>query len=174
MLKKTAPLVLLLLVAAHTSSVAQSDLSSPTRAAAQRHPIVYANAHFGFRFLLPRTWIGYTVLADGAWNGMPVVNGEAQSSPTQLVQGPLLRIRNPRWSKANPYEDIPIMIFTHAQWVMVEGETLVTSAAPFPPSELARNARYVFALPPRYNFDYATGWQEVEAIIASKPLRPMP
>ncbi|HEY1500297.1 MAG TPA: hypothetical protein VGF88_12015 [Acidobacteriaceae bacterium] len=32
------------------------------------------------------------------------------------VKGPLLSIRNPHWTEANPWQDIPIMIFTNSQW----------------------------------------------------------
>lgn len=58
------------------------------------------------------------------------------------------------------------MVFTLAQW----SEDLIVSAAPIGPSELARNAHYVFALPPRYNFAFPDGYQEVEAILQAKPL----
>jgi hypothetical protein len=58
------------------------------------------------------------------------------------------------------------MIFTLAQW----SQDLIVSAAPVPPSELGRNTRYVFALPPRYNFAFPDGFQEVEAIVEGKPL----
>ena len=60
------------------------------------------------------------------------------------------------------------MVFTHAEWKLVTEEKLIVSAAPIGPSELGSNARYTFALPPRYNFDYATGWQEVESLVQHK------
>jgi len=59
------------------------------------------------------------------------------------------------------------MIFTLAQWEEVDHDLLIVSAAPFGPGELARNCRYVFALPPRYNYAFPEGYEEVEHIIAS-------
>ena len=49
---------------------------------------------------------------------------------------------------------------------------LESGAAPINPSELGRNKRYVFALPPRYNFAFPTGYEEVEEILEGKPLEP--
>jgi hypothetical protein len=85
-------------------------------------------------------------------------------------KGPILTIRHPLWTKDNPREDIPIMVFTLAQWDLVQKEQLIVSAAPFPPTELGRNNRYVFALPPRYDDDELTGYEEVESIMRSSPL----
>lgn len=60
------------------------------------------------------------------------------------------------------------MIFTLRQW----NENLIVSAAPIGPSELGRNSRYVFALPPRYNYAFPDGYEEVEQILKDKPLHP--
>jgi len=62
------------------------------------------------------------------------------------------------------------MIFTLQQWNLVSQEKIAVSAAPFGPSELGRNTRYVFALPPRYNYAYPQGYEEVQKIIAAHPL----
>jgi hypothetical protein len=65
---------------------------------------------------------------------------------------------------------IPIMVFTLNQWkTLLQGKFLV-DAGPIGPAELGHNARYVFALPPRYNDQAREGWQEVELIMVSKPL----
>ena len=69
------------------------------------------------------------------------------------------------------YQDIPVMIFTLNQWEDLWQEKFHIGAAPIPPSELGRNARYVFALPARYNFAFPPGYEEVEQIIQSKPLK---
>lgn len=119
--------------------------------------IEYRNAQFGFCFSLPASWKGYSILID-QWKG-------STPGSQDLTHGPRLRIRHPEWTEKDPYEDIPILVFTHAEWMQVAEEKLVVSAAPIGPSELGSNARYVFALPPRYNFDYATGWQEVQSLI---------
>jgi hypothetical protein len=128
---------------------------------------VYANTEYGFNFYLPESWKGYTIITE-SWEGF-VVN----SSPPNAEQketGPLLTIRHPLWTKDNPRQDIPIMIFTLSQWDMVQKEGLSVSAAPMGPSELGRNSAYVFALPARYNYAFPTGFEEVEDIIQSKPL----
>jgi hypothetical protein len=49
---------------------------------------------------------------------------------------------------------------------------LSTSAAPFGPQEVARNAKYVFALPPRYNYAMETGVEEVAQLFRERSLRP--
>jgi len=85
--------------------------------------------------------------------------------------GPKISIRHPLWTTDSPRQDIPIMIFTFAQWDLIQQEKLAVSAAPIGPSELGRNANYVFALPARYNFAYPLGFEEVEKILESKPLK---
>lgn len=127
--------------------------------------ITYTNRKYGFRFLLPSSWTGYSIVS-GIWTGT-ATDGSA-TMPTE--HGPALSIRNPLWTKANPRQDIPIMIFTLRQWDLVSQEKIAVSAAPIGPSELGRNARYVFALPPRYNFAFPQGYEEVERIIAGHPL----
>jgi hypothetical protein len=92
------------------------------------------------------------------------------SQPSQSIKGPEIFIRNPLWTQDNPYQDIPIMVFTYDQWNLIEQEKLAVSAAPIGPSELGRNAKYIFALPARYNFAFPAGFEEVEKIIESKPL----
>jgi hypothetical protein len=79
-------------------------------------------------------------------------------------------IRNPKWTATAPYEDLPVLVFTLAQWDSYVAEKFSVSAAPIQATELARNNAYVFALPPRWDFDYSTGVKEAEDIIASKPL----
>jgi hypothetical protein len=98
-----------------------------------------------------------------AWDG---------TSPEHVVKnqsGPLIRIRHPKYTEDEPYEDIPIMVSTHKQWKNVEKEDLVVSAAPFPPGEIGRNARYLFATPPRFHYDFAKGYEEVLDILGKQP-----
>jgi hypothetical protein len=76
------------------------------------------------------------------------------------------------WTAANKRQDIPIMVFTISQWNQVISEKISLGAAPFPPSDIGRNAPYVFAIPARYNYAFPTGYQEVDHIIQSKPLHP--
>lgn len=127
--------------------------------------ITYVNDNYGFTFTLPISWQGYTLI-ESTWNGMDVASGK------QTETGPLLSIRHPGWTQDTPRQDIPIMIFTLAQWDAVKNETLSVSAAPIPPRELGRNSTYVFTLPARYNYAFPEGYQEVEDIIAGEPLNP--
>ncbi len=125
--------------------------------------IQYRNKKYGFCFSLPASWQGYSIVKQ-KWSG-----GPPGAQPDH--HGPKLLIRHPKWTAAEPYEDIPIMIFSLSQWKLVEKEELIVSAAPFPPSEMARNAHYVFALPPRYNYDFAKGYEEVDQLVQGKRLR---
>ncbi len=109
---------------------------------AQQGSIAYRNAEYGFCFFLPESWKGYTIVSE-QWSGTVLNSGQA-------VQGPQLLIRNPKWTAENPYQDIPIMIFTPAQWKQVEDVLMAVSAAPIGPSKLGQNSKYVFALPPRW------------------------
>ncbi|HZD60906.1 MAG TPA: hypothetical protein VE439_10715, partial [Anaerolineae bacterium] len=97
---------------------------------------------------------------------------EGPRSGEVVETGPMLSIRHPLWTPEKPRQDIPIMVFTLAQWTLVQQEKISLGAAPIPPTELGRNNRYVFALPARYNFAFPPGFQEVERILAGHPLQP--
>jgi len=132
--------------------------------------IVYTNKKFGFSFSLPESWKGYSIVV-GEWeggDGRTYRAGEAMPPP---VKGPLISIKHPLSTKENPRQDIPIMVFTKAQWDSVEEEKLIVSAAPIGPSELGRNEKYVFELPARYNYALITGWEEAEDIMQHHPLQ---
>jgi hypothetical protein len=115
--------------------------------------LVYTNKTYGFRFALPDSWKGYSILVK-SWS-----------------KGPLILIRHPLWTAANPRQDIPIMVLTLAQWDLVQQGKLSVSAAPIGPDELARNSKYVFTLPPRYNFAFLPGYEEVGEILRRDPLQ---
>ena len=150
---------------APTPTQAAMATPTPTATSSPSSAVVYNNTQYGFTFSLPADWQGFTTVSE-TWTGNPL----AGSQYTSNITGPEILIRNPNWTAQNPYEDIPVMVFTPAEWAEIQKETLGVSAAPIPPSELGQNAKYVFALPPRYDFDYKTGYQEVEQIIASNPL----
>lgn len=137
-----------------------------TQQTAKPHSLVYINKQYGFRFDLPASWKGYSILP-GEWSGN--VPGSNASEPKR---GPEITIRHPLWTEAAQRQDIPIMVFTLRQWNLVEQENLIVSAAPIGPRELGRNSRYVFVLPARYNYAFPTGFEEVERLIESKPLHP--
>jgi hypothetical protein len=110
---------------------------------------------------LPASWNGFNVLTE-RWSG----DGKGSES------GPKLIIRNPRWSEEKPYQDIPILVFTPAQWGAVDSGELNVSAAPIRPSELGRNQKYVFAIPPRFaGFDDAIGTHEGLQLFQQKPFQ---
>lgn len=93
------------------------------------------------------------------------------SATGKVVQtGPMLSIRHPLWTVTSERQDIPILIYTLGQWSSLSKEEFNMGAAPIPPSELGRNAAYVFALPVRYNYAFPTGYQEVEKILQGNPL----
>jgi hypothetical protein len=124
--------------------------------------ITYNNTDYGFTFSLPADWQGYSIVKS-TWQGSPLTGATAPN-------GPKLLIRNPNWVAAAPYEDIPILVFTIAQWNAYLAENFSVSAAPIQASELARNNTYVFALPPRWDFDYSLGYKEADDIVAGNPL----
>ena len=126
--------------------------------------ITYKNTEYGFDFSLPVDWQGYTI-NKSTWTGYPLNKSDAQS-------GAKLLIRNPQWTTAAPYEDLPILVFTIEQWNSYTKEDFSISAAPIPATELGRNNKYVFALPPRWDFDYSLGVEQAQDIIKGKPLQP--
>jgi hypothetical protein len=126
--------------------------------------ILYSNTDFGFTFSLPESWEGYSIVKS-TWEGNPLT-----ATSTKEVGNKIL-IRNPKWTSALPYQDIPVLVFTLAQWDSYTAENFSVSAAPIPASELGRNDTYVFALPPRWNFDFSEGYAEAESIVNSNPLK---
>jgi hypothetical protein len=126
--------------------------------------VEYVNARYGFRIALPEDWRGYSIVND-RWHGGPMVPGGKDRT------GPMITIRHPLWTEANPYQDIPILTFTTEQWRHIED--LILSPAPVGPSKVGSNARFVFAVPPRYvGFNTeVVGWEEVMQWMQTDPLR---
>src|SRR3989344_633552 len=129
--------------------------------------IEYRNMECGFSVALPESWRGYSVSID-KWTGYRA-GDELGEIP--FASGPVVSIHNPKWTGANTYQDIPIMVFTNEQWEALQTEKFHIGAAPIGPSELGRNAKYIFALPARYNFAFPPGYEEVESILQGKPLK---
>lgn len=149
-------------------TVAPTETTAPTDSPSLSNNMTYKNTQYGFDFKLPASWEGYRILAD-SWQGT-AVSGEGQG---QIVEtGIKIIIRHPEWTKDNPRQDIPIMVFTKEQWNKIEKESLAVSAAPMGPSKLGSNSKYVFALPARYNYAFPTGYEEVDKILNSKALVP--
>ena len=160
---RSVQVVVMFLITAANYSFSQTSSPSPKSAIGRPSPhaiIQYVNQQFGFRFTLPADWSGYKIVMS-EWSGDRDMAG---------VKGPIVSIRHPRWTDENQWQDIPIMIFTHSQWSLVEDGKLTVSAAPYDPGEIGRNRRYVFALPPRYNFDRDEGYDDVINIMKGHPL----
>jgi len=110
---------------------------------------------------LLNSWKGYSVIQQ-TWEGHAIDNYQ------KTYSGPLILIRNPKWSQNAPWQDIPVMVFTPDVWEMVKGPnaTVAVSAAPIGPSRLGENKNYVFALPPRWiGFTDNLGQGEAQEII---------
>ncbi|HXK38167.1 MAG TPA: hypothetical protein VJ579_03820 [Candidatus Paceibacterota bacterium] len=142
----------------------------PTQNVANDKPaagtIVYLNNDFGFTVTLPSSWSNYS-LVKSMWAGIAINS----PSSTLYTEGPIISIRSPLWTSEAPRQDIPVMVFTLKQWDELQRDIFHIGAAPVNPSELGRNANYVFALPARYNFAFLPGYEEVQQIIEAKSLR---
>ncbi|WP_027084533.1 hypothetical protein [Cohnella panacarvi] len=143
--------------------VAQDYQVAPT---VQVDQSVYENTEYGFRFTLPDSWKGYTIVTN-QWEGHDATDGKVAES------GASIGIRHPEWTTDKPRQDIPIYVFTVDQWNALQQEKFFIGAAPMGPKELTRNNKYVFALPARYNFAYLDGFEEVEDILNGNPIQPM-
>ena len=131
----------------------------------QSEAVVYNNTKYGFHFNLPASWKGYTIVED-KWQGTAI----SDNTDGLDLTGPQLLIRSPKWTEKDPYQDIPIMVFTKKQWTALATGEYAVGAAPMAPSELGENSKYVFALPARYNYAFPTGYEEVEKILQDNPL----
>ena len=138
--------------------MAHAQMQSFAHVAETDASVEYANADFGFCAQFPAGWRDFSITT-GHWSSEPP--GQAHS-----ITGPIVRIRHPQWTSRDPREDVPILVFTRAQWRSVQGGRLAVSTAPYGPRELAHNKHYVFALPPRYNADMAEGYEEVEDMVS--------
>lgn len=130
----------------------------------QKDSVVYKNDEYGFTFALPESWKDYSIQND-IWKGTSL------TEENKDITGPIVYIRHPQWTKDNPRQDIPIMVLTLEQWRALENEEFGIGAAPVAPKKLGENSKYVFALPARYNFEFPTGYEEVEQILENNPLQ---
>jgi len=130
--------------------------------------IVYRNSTYDFCVTLPASWTGYSIVT-GEWTGEWIADSPRPAVGLNL-KGPKLLIRHPKWTASVPREDIPIMVFSLDQWKLVAAGQMSVSAAPYGPTELGRNEKFVFALPPRYDFDQREGVEEVVQLMNHLPL----
>jgi len=130
-------------------------------------PIVYRNTQYDFCFRLPASWKGYSIVTD-KWSGGIAGTGD----PPKMMQGPLILIRNPEWTEDDPWQDIPIMVFTRAQWRVKEKNGVILSAAGADWGPWGSNARYVFKQPDRWiGYAAVTGFREVQNLIMTHPFQ---
>jgi hypothetical protein len=127
--------------------------------------IVYRDTKYGFTFSLPQGWKGYTIVTE-RWEASDAQNGSVES-------GPVVCIRHPDWTKENPRQDIPIMVFTLAQWDSAEKGNLYVGGVAITPGELGRNRKYAFAVSRRVEDSEVAGAKEVNEILQHSPLRPL-
>lgn len=162
---------ILLLLSALLQGCAQSsgtDLQreSPTASTGETVSLVqYRDTKLGFSFSLPAGWQGFSIQT-GQWAGL-----KSADQGDQIVEGgPTISIVHPESTPEQPRQEIPIMVFSIAQWDQMQAGEWHIGAAPINPLELGRNSRYVFALPARYNYAFLQGWEEVEQILQGNPL----
>lgn len=155
--------------AGQQSGIAQKSGTTQQPATTQQpgSGIEYKNQQYDFCFSLPPSWKGYSIVTD-QWEGFTTSGPQGY----QVVErGPIISIRHPLWTKDNPRQDIPIMVLTRAQWDKLDKDGFHIGAAPIGPSGIGENSKYVFALPARFNFQGATGAEEVQQILQGKPLK---
>lgn len=165
-LLKGAVLLVALASLAGCATQSATDLQptpTPSQSPSSANTITYNSSLYGFTFTLPLSWTGYTIVKT-TWQGWSAATGKV------VQTGPMLSIRHPLWTAAVKRQDIPILIYSLAQWNALAKEEFNMGAAPIPPSELGRNATFVFALPARYNYAFPAGYQEVDQILQGKPL----
>jgi ankyrin repeat protein len=74
-------------------------------------------------------------------------------------------LRHPKWRVDDPYQDIPITVFTRSQWESDQQGRFGIGAGGFD-LEMWHNQKYVFGMSTRYNAaDGVKGWKEVADIV---------
>jgi hypothetical protein len=132
------------------SVASQNEMGRPAQNSRTMKSVVYSNKKYGFRFSLPESWKGYSINVS-QWeggDGRTYQPGEVMPPPKK---GPLITIHHPLSTDSNPRQDIIMMVFTKAQWKLVEEDKIILSAAPVGPNELGRNAKFEFSFHSKTN-----------------------
>jgi len=120
-------------------------------------PLRYRNAQYSFTFFLPASWRGYSVLVEQC---------EANERDSVVPErGPKFVFRHPQWKAGDPYQDIPIMVFTRSQWESTHhGEDAAGAGGLI--YEVGHNHKYVFGIHGRFNADDSVhGWKEATYVV---------
>ncbi len=127
-------------------------------------PIRYHNAQYQLTFYLPDAWRGYSVLTN-YWDGQAY--SPVQDKIIELASGPIIVLRNPLWKTNDPYQDIPIYVFTRRQWDDIHLGKYDAAGAGGLIEELWHNDEYVFGIHSRtFGFnDELEAWRETEDIV---------
>src|SRR5437762_13659780 len=94
-----------------TALLASGCANAPTHPSAL--PLRYHHKEYGLLFFLPPSWQGCSVLLQ-QWEGISY--SPAKDATEVTAQGPMIVLRHPRWTADDPYQDIPLMVFTRSQW----------------------------------------------------------
>ena len=127
-------------------------------------PLCYRNEQYEFTFFLPISWRGYSVLVQ-QWD-----SASYRPAADELVvmgHGPMITLRSPQWRANAPSQDIPILVFTRAQWdALHRGKLWPSHYAGGFMREMWHTREYVFGLSSRYNAaDDVQGWKEVGDVV---------
>jgi len=144
-----------------STAVTNVNTSAPNRLSDL--PIRYHNSRYDFTFFLPTSWQGYSVLIQ-QWEGQTY-----SAAVDRLVvtgHGSMIVLRHPQWKASDPYQDIPILVFTRSQWdALHQGKFFPSLYAGGTMDEMWHNRKYVFAISSRYNWGELKGWAEAGEIV---------
>lgn len=114
-------------------------------------PLRYHNAQYGLAFFLPAGWRGYSVLSQ-QWDGETY--SPATDKTIVVAHGTIITLRHPQWTASSRYQDIPILVFSRAQWdALHQGKLWPSRFAGGTMDEMWHDRMYVFGMSSRYASD---------------------
>jgi hypothetical protein len=129
-------------------------LKAPDQPAAL--PVRHHDAQYDFTFFLPADWHGYSVRVE-QWE----VSAAPSTNAVAPAHGPRIILRHPQWRAGAPYQDIPIDVFTRAQWEDAWRTGNFPTGAGGLEYEITHNGKYVFGIHSRFAADDSVnGWEE--------------
>jgi hypothetical protein len=124
-------------------------------------PVRYHNAQYEFTFFLPASWKRYSILTQ-QWEGHTY--SAAVDKEAAIESGPIIVLRDPKWKADDPYQDIPILVFTRSQWEADKQGKFSIGAGGIE-QEVGHNRKYAFAIHSRFNWTESNGWKEASDIV---------